>query len=44
MMGLPDNIKEDSMSTEEVLLRLFDIVDLQLADVKKRSDDKLYLS
>ncbi len=32
------------MSTEEILLRLFEIVDPQLADVKKRSDAKLYPS
>ncbi len=44
MMELPDHIKEDSMSTEEILLRLFMIVDLEMVDVKKRSDARLYPS
>ena len=32
------------MSTEDMLLRIFWIVDEQMADVKKRSDAKLYPS
>ena len=32
------------MSTEEILLRLFMIVDLEMVDVKKRSDARLYPS
>jgi hypothetical protein len=43
-MGVQRIIKEDSMSTEDILLHLFEIVDPQLADVKKRSDAKLYPS
>jgi hypothetical protein len=44
MMELPHTNTEDSMSTEEILLRLFWIVDQDLADVKKRSDAHLYPS
>jgi hypothetical protein len=44
MMALLGIIKEDSMSTEDILLRLFEIVDQELSDVKKRSDAHLYPS
>ncbi len=44
MMESRHNIKEDSMSTEDILLRLFWIVDQELADVKKRADARLYPS
>jgi hypothetical protein len=43
-MELRHHLKEDSMSTEEILLRLFWIVDEELADVKKRSDAHVYPS
>jgi hypothetical protein len=44
MMELQHHIKEDSMSTEDILLRVFEIVDPALVDVKKRSDAHLYPS
>jgi hypothetical protein len=44
MMVVQDIIKEDSMSTEEIIYRLFCIVDEQMADVKKRADAHLYPS
>jgi hypothetical protein len=44
MLMVRNSIKEDSMSTEDILLRIFWIVDEQMADVKKRSDAKLYPS
>ena len=37
-------ITEDSMSTEEIIYRLFCSVDAELLDVKKRSDAQLYAS
>src|SRR5262245_10236131 len=36
--------KEDGMPTDEIIIRLFCMVDNQIADVNKRSDAKLYPS
>src|ERR671932_56211 len=44
MMELPHSIIEDCMSTEEILPRMFLIVDLAMVDVKKRADARLYPS
>jgi hypothetical protein len=44
MMVVQLIITEDSMSTEEIIYRLFCIVDEHMADVKKRSDANLYPS
>jgi hypothetical protein len=44
MMKLPYTIKEDSMSAEEILLQIFEIVDQEMLDVNKRSDANLYPS
>jgi hypothetical protein len=44
MMELPHSIIEDSMSTEEILLRMFLIVDPAMVDGKKRADARLYPS
>lgn len=44
MMGLHTTTKEDSMSTEDIIIRLFLIVDDRIGPVKKRDDAKLYPS
>jgi len=40
MMGLHTTTKEDSMSTEDIIIRLFLIVDDRIGPVKKRDDAK----
>src|SRR3712207_304335 len=44
MMELPHTNTEDSMPTDELIIRVFCIVDERLVDVKKRADARLYPS
>ena len=44
MMELSHNTMEDSMPTDEIIIRVFIIVDDKMLDVKKRTDAHLYPS